>query len=200
MDILFLLIAIGWIVLSAVGKKKKQQQQEEAKQQAPIFTPTGESGTAVPPLGVPIVVEKPYDPYAPISDPIETPAAAAGSIPAAQQDLQSMRSAPLHRHSAPPQTRMHEAFGSQLSEIQQSTGHTLEVSGTMGHAHEETSLTGVVEKCPSKLSERTPQNSATSVSRSTVNIAFQWDQDAVLQGIVMSEILGKPKSMRSGAR
>lgn len=77
--------------------------------------------------------------------------------------------------------------------------HRLEASQLTGHAHEETSLTGVQEDCaPEKPFVRKPRAEATQTAPAN-DASFVWDADEVRNGLILSEILGKPRCMRQGA-
>lgn len=211
MDFLFILIAIIWVVITAANNKKKteqakaetQRKQEEALHRMPQGKP----------------VEKPFDPYAPEPEKAPATAAATYAKPAAAaatavpRDAQKKaapvaQSAPASRHDAPPQSRLREAVQTQLR--QSPAQHPLEASSLSGHAHMESSITGIQPDCGSVKSMGAGQSGAEKPAAAAAvqagstppsgNAGFCWNQNAVLQGIVMAEILGKPKSLRQDGR
>lgn len=71
--------------------------------------------------------------------------------------------------------------------------HTVTVSSESGHAHEETSASGVTQDCPP---EKAPvKQTAASIPVATES-AFVWDAGAARSGLVMAEILGPCLALR----
>lgn len=76
---------------------------------------------------------------------------------------------------------------STLTEANTSITHTVTVSSESGHAHEESSASGVAADCPP---EKTPAKPTTAPAVSTGGTAFVWNVEAARSGLVMAEILG----------
>ncbi|MDD3921388.1 MAG: hypothetical protein PHO41_09485 [Eubacteriales bacterium] len=74
--------------------------------------------------------------------------------------------------------------------------HTLEASSVTGHAHAETSMTGLESDadCPTEPADAVRAGNAASYTFGARALSF--DRDAVVNGILYAEILGKPKALR----
>lgn len=81
---------------------------------------------------------------------------------------------------------------STLTEAKSSITHTVTVSSESGHAHEETSATGISQDCPP---EKAPKTQAVP-AMATAQSAFVWDAASVRGGLVMAEILGPCLALR----
>lgn len=80
-----------------------------------------------------------------------------------------------------------------LTEKSTSITHTVTVSGESGHAHEESSASGIVQECPP---EKTPAKQTTAPTPSKTESAYVWDVEAARSGLVMAEILGPCLALR----
>jgi len=76
---------------------------------------------------------------------------------------------------------------STLTEAKTSITHTVTVSSESGHAHEESSASGVAADCPP---EKAPAKQTAAAAPVKAESAFVWDANAVRSGLVMGEILG----------
>lgn len=74
--------------------------------------------------------------------------------------------------------------------------HTLEASSLTGHAHTESSMTVAPEHCPPEAVRAAAIVSAHAPAIPAALARLSTDQNAVMQAILYSEILGKPKAMR----
>lgn len=89
--------------------------------------------------------------------------------------------------------------------------HTLQPSSLSGHAHMESSLTGFEEDCPpnAKPARQPSRKKATAPAASSqvaqgsaladAGTVFTWNANSVTQGLILAEILGKPKSLQRRA-
>lgn len=96
-------------------------------------------------------------------------------------------------------TTLAEAQGSRL-EAPQGRRHTLESSLLTGHAHTESSIDGVYEECPPELAvavDTTAVGEAQAISNGNSLGQLLQNKNALAQGIVLYEILGKPKALRA---
>lgn len=75
--------------------------------------------------------------------------------------------------------------------------HTLEASSATGHAHMETSMTGLQSDAECPAEPWSEAHGAPSYTFGTRGLSF--DREAVVSGILYSEILGKPKALRRRA-
>lgn len=190
---IWILVLIGWVVLTAVGKKKKAEAQEaerrhrQAEAAARAEAAQGSVASAPAPAAVPKTAYEVFPRQAP---PMRTPAPAPAPAQARAQR------APV-RPGLQPTAGTQAPVKSRLTDISANvTKHVVEASSVSGHAHEETSLTGVRAECEPEQARRA---SAPATAAPAAGTPFHWDAGAVRSGVVMAEILGKPKALR-GAR
>lgn len=137
-----------------------------------------------------------------------------------QRTQQPMRTAPLTPSMRPAQMTMQpslEGLGSQegqsgevlqgeqphevaaslsevksgLTEAKTSITHTVTVSSESGHAHEETSASGIEEACPPEKETKPAQTPVVPFES-----AFAWSAENARSGLVMAEILGPCLALR----
>lgn len=82
---------------------------------------------------------------------------------------------------------------STLTEANTTITHTVTVSSESGHAHEESSASGVAADCPP---EKAPAKQTTAPAAGTGGTAFVWNVEAARSGLVMAEILGPCLALR----
>ena len=195
MQWLFIIIAILWAVIGAAGNKKKQQARKEAEQRAyrqaqESSTPQSPSaGMPVPPQMRPSV---PVPPQMRSVPPAAQPRTAIPQTPGAAASRQTVPTAQVQQRMSTTHTQA--APASRLTQLEQTKQHTLRPSNETGHAHEETSMTGFEPECPPELLRRGDPDAAAHPGKGLP--AFTWNANAVLNGIVYAEILGKPKALR----
>lgn len=80
-----------------------------------------------------------------------------------------------------------------LTEKSTTITHTVTVSSESGHAHEETSASGVVQDCPP---DKAPVKQTAAPIAVAPESAFVWDTEAARSGLVMAEILGPCLALR----
>lgn len=78
-----------------------------------------------------------------------------------------------------------------LTEAKTSITHTVTVSSESGHAHEETSASGIEEACPPEKETKPAQTSVVPFEG-----AFAWSAENARSGLVMAEILGPCLALR----
>ncbi|MEA4914966.1 MAG: hypothetical protein VB061_10385 [Christensenella sp.] len=83
---------------------------------------------------------------------------------------------------------------STLKEANTTLTHTVSVSSESGHAHEETSTTGIMPDCPPTQAASTKQTA--QKTQPAAENAFTWNVEAVRSGLVMAEILGPCLALR----
>ncbi len=203
MDFLLVLLAIIWIASSAVNKKKRQQAKEEAarRQAQEIESSPGsvpESAPAPQPWAVPVQSSKPsealFDPY------YSGSMAPSASEPPRRAAAVSQRKVAVAGSTLTegPQASSRKALEAQ---VLQPVGrrHTLEASSISGHAHMESSLTGFANDCPpaSSMSSAKAQPVPVQACATEGSAPFNWDVRNVTQGLVLAEILGKPKAFQN---
>ena len=82
---------------------------------------------------------------------------------------------------------------STLTEAKTSITHTVTVSSESGHAHEESSASGIAADCPP---EKAPAKQTSAAAPAKAESAFVWDVNAARTGLVMGEILGPCLALR----
>ncbi len=173
-------IAILWVVFGAIVKKKQNDAQqaaarERARRQAALDAERQRAGaeqakTRVAPQPIrPSVVL--HDEPAPQTPRLSVPAEGDGRrIPAAQMRLRT------------------------------EAEHVVRATSEGGHTHTESSITSVSAPCaPDAITHSVETAAHVGADRQTdsqTENPFVWDQNAVLSGLVMSEILGKPLALR----
>ncbi|MDD4312112.1 MAG: hypothetical protein PHW41_06485 [Eubacteriales bacterium] len=183
MEAFIIILAIFWVIVPLAMKKKQEQAKQEAERQ-------------------------------------RAARASAPKAAAPQQRVQQpMRTTPLAPTARAPMQASYEGSGSQegysgavlqgeekhdvkmdlstakstLREAKSSITHTVTVSSISGHAHEETSATGIIAECPP---DKTPSVKTEVVTTDVNATAFTWDVEAARSGLVMAEILGPCLAMR----
>ncbi len=220
MDFIIILIVL-FVLFGNIKNKKKQQEAQEARRraiqeqqarngqpsQAPVFdmpyapmVPSEAEGQDAPPAQMPR-----NDPRFPDFSPVQpAPVARPAASPVPQQPRTAYKpvQVPASPQNAPQMAEgagkevQHastsvRAHGTTLQEVM-GRRHTLEASSTTGHAHTESSMSGVQESCPP--AQRVTISRKTS-SKSGI-AALMADKDALRQAVLYSEILGKPKALR----
>jgi len=210
MDGLLFLLAIVYMIVSAAGSKNKKQKQEAAKKARQAFETAQSANNQAQGGGV----EKPQPAPArqarpatkqpmPRRFPEDFQQAARTLLTQKANQQQVTTPAADSRPEARPLQEGESATSirrtpieSRLTQIQATQRHTLEASSLTGHAHEESSLSGVQEDCitPRKrasISQGTEESSPRIASSLPV-----FNADTARLGILYGEILGKPKALR----
>lgn len=183
MTTVFIILAIIWILVPIA--MKKQQQKAKAEQEAqraarqraaqPAAQPRPQQPLRTAPL-TPSV--RPSASFQPSFEGIGSQEGKSGAVFEGEQ---------THEVA----TNLTQAK-STLKEAKTSITHTVSVSSISGHAHEETSATGIVAQCPP---DQAPAVSAAPAATTGDN-AFLWDVSQARNGLVMAEILGPCLALR----
>ncbi len=181
-------LALIWIVVPIIVKKKQQEARERAareraamqraaqaktQQPAPKATRTGPIAPTVHPTVGPSAFDSPEGPFSRSVSPEGRASREEGT--------------PAHTLGTLLTTKE-----STLKQIHESPQHVVEASSISGHAHEETSMTGIRPPCPpdAQTAPKPPSSAPGGEA------GFVWRQNEVLSGIVMAEILGPCVAMR----
>ncbi len=214
MDALAALALIAWIALSVFRKKKQKEAAEAAKRASAERAATQTAPTAPPaakpqydaPVERPAASKPDFDPFfGGLMDALNEldPNArkqAAPQAPAARPAQPAGHQAvPLQQ---PPKQRVQSGMQSQMADrtttMQSTLRHALEASSITGHAHTESSITGVEPEC-APADTRFPKNAHSSVQQDLApetGSAFTWNVDDAARGLILSEILGKPRALQ----
>ena len=185
METLLIILAVVWIVIPVLAKKKQQQSKEQAERELAARQRAAQAAALLQAERERSARQARTAPLAPSVRPSQSSFQPSfeglGSIEGtAGQVLQGELS---HDVSV----NLQEAKSS-LTQIQASTQHTISASSDSGHAHQETSMSGLDYSCPPASAAVQPF--APSIGSSTGESAFVWDQTSVRAGLVMAEILG----------
>lgn len=185
METIFIILAIFWIVVPLAMKKKQQQEKQEAERQRAARA--NAQRTVQQPL--------PQQPIrtAPIA-PSVRPAPSSVLVSREGYGSQQGNDAPITEGEPKHEVRSDLSTAkTTLSAVKTSITHTVTVSSESGHAHEETSASGIIAECPP---DKTPAKQTAAPAAQASESAFVWDAEAVRNGLVMAEILGPCLAMR----
>ncbi len=163
---IFFLIALFYIISRATSKKKNKK---SAAGKSPAAAPGGKS----PAEGDTV--------YRDLFDEAEKRQSAEGE------------------GNSQPRKSAKQSVKSTLKQIDASVGHhNVEASSISGHSHQETSMTGIEEECaPISPASKGRSSTAPSSTASVPHVSFpKLDQKNLREGIILAEILGKPKSLK----
>lgn len=188
METVLIILAIIWIIVPIAMKKKQQQAKaEEAArqaarqraQQAAQQQQRPQQSLRTAPLAPSVRPSSPA--FQPSFEGIGSQEGQSGPVLQGEQPHEVMDD--LKR------------VGSTLTEAKTGITHTVTVSSESGHAHEETSASGIVAECPPD--EAPPQKAAQAAAPAAMDdSAFGWDVAQARTGLVMAEILGPCLALR----
>ena len=182
METFIIILAIFWVVVPLAMKKKQEQAKQEAERQRA-------ARASAPKAAAPQQrVQQPMR-----TTPLEPTARAPMQVSLEGTGSQEGYSGPVLQGEQKHDVKSDLSTArSTLKEAKSSITHTVTVSSESGHAHEETSASGIVADCPP---DKTPAKSETLTTNANAT-AFNWDVEAARSGLVMAEILGPCLAMR----
>ena len=184
---LFIILAIVWIVIPIIAKKKQQQAKEEAERQR-AARQRAQQTAAQQPAPQPMRTT----PIAPSVKPAQStfqPSEGVGS--------QEGRSGSVLQGEQPHDVAtILTQVKTTLKEAKTSITHTVTASSDSGHAHEETSATGIEKECAPEGVRAAQAVIAAQAAQVSADSAFEWDVSQARSGLVMAEILGPCLAMR----
>ena len=177
------LLVIFWVVIPIIAKnsQKKAKAEEERRRAMRQQAPQPQRAQQQPMQTTPI---------APTVRPTQATVLASSEGAASQEGYDGSTFEGELPHEARPDLATAK---STLTEAKTSITHTVTVSSESGHAHEETSASGILADCPP---DKTPAKQATQQAQGRVDNAFTWDVQSVRSGLVMAEILGPCLAVR----
>ena len=194
METVLIILAIVWVVIPILAKSKQKQAKEQAERerlarqraaQAAALQQAERQRTAAQPMRT-----TPLTPTVGTSKPSFTPSfEGVGSLEG--RDGPVFEGEEAHEVA----TTLKEAQSS-LTQLNVSTDHEVTPSGVSGHAHEETSMSGLDASCPPQKSPVVKPIAAATVVAPTAESAFVWNPTDVRSGLVLAEILGPCVAMR----
>ena len=173
MEFAIILLVIFWVIVPMVAKNsQKKAKAEEERRRAVMRQQAPQPQRAQQPMRT-----------TPIAPTIRQPMHASSEGASSDEGNFSGSMDGTSRKNASFNTQQ---VTSTLMEAKSSITHTVSVSQESGHAHEETSASGIQEECPpEKASAR-----QTAQTQAPTENAFTWNTNAVRSGLVMAEILG----------
>ena len=200
MDFFLIILGILWVAVAASNKQKRKQAQAEAARRNAQMAAEMEAAAA-PEAEPPVQQTGRFDPYTGrmVAQEAPAPAAPVAQQPVFQQSRGQIAASFGESVLQAPQTRTRAAMTAQVHASNESR-HTLEASSLTGHSHVESSLTGLAADCPpeSQLRRSAGATVAACVD-SGASIPFEWNASEVARGLILSEILGKPKALQRRA-
>ena len=178
--VLVLIVVIG--ILSSIASKKRKEAMKKKAEQQNVFPPQ-------------------HSPYAKTSTPTK-PAATSRSTQSASSNTSSKKPSrgvdskwPWPTAAEKAQTNPKPAAGSNYGGTPRYT-HVVTSTLEGGHTHTESSMTGE-EACPPPKAVVQKPAAVQTPSPAPAGALLDFHPNNVVQGILYSEILGKPKALRS---
>ena len=176
------LLVIFWVVIPIIAKNSQKKAKAEAERQRAMRQQAPQPQRAQQPMRT--------TPLAPTVRPTQVIGMASSEGSASQEGYDGSTFEGELPHEARPDLATAK---STLTEAKTSITHTVTVSSESGHAHEETSASGILADCPP---DKTPAKQATQQAQGRFDNAFTWDVQSVRSGLVMAEILGPCLAVR----
>ena len=176
------LLVIFWVVIPIIAKNSQKKAKAEAERQRAMRQQAPQPQRAQQPVRT--------TPIAPTVRPTQATVLASSEGAASQEGYDGSTFEGELPHEARPDLATAK---STLTEAKTSITHTVTVSSESGHAHEETSASGILADCPP---DKTPAKQATQQAQGRFDNAFTWDVQSVRTGLVMAEILGPCLAVR----
>ena len=178
METVLIILAIIWVIVPLAAKKKQQQAKEEAERQraARQRAPLPVVPQRAPQQPVRTV------PLAPTTRPAMAPSSYEGVGSTEGTSVGAFEGEPTHDVSS-----QLSQVSSTLTEAKVSITHGVTPSNESGHAHEETSMSGLDSSCPPN---QAPTDPFAQTASSNGYTAFVWNVEQARSGLVMAEILG----------
>ena len=176
------LLVIFWVVIPIIAKNSQKKAKAEAERQRAMRQQAPQPQRAQQPMRT--------TPLAPTVRPTQVIGMASSEGRASQEGYDGSTFEGELPHEARPDLATAK---STLTEAKTSITHTVTVSSESGHAHEETSASGILADCPP---DKTPAKQATQQAQGRFDNAFTWDVQSVRSGLVMAEILGPCLAVR----
>ena len=170
------LLVIFWVVIPIIAKNSQKKAKAEEERRRAMRQKAPQPQRAQQPVRT--------APLAPTVRPMQARVQVSGEGAPSQEGFDG----PVFEGELPHEVQPDLANAkTTLTEAKSTITHTVTVSGESGHAHEETSASGVVENCPP---DKAPAKPSVTPAQSAGETAFVWNVAAARNGLVMAEILG----------
>jgi len=176
------LLVIFWVVIPIIAKNSQKKAKAEAERQRAMRQQAPQPQRAQQPVRT--------TPIAPTVRPTQATVLASSEGAASQEGYDGSTFEGELPHEVKPDLATAK---STLTEAKTSITHTVTVSSESGHAHEETSASGVTADCPP---DKAPAKQTPQQAQGPFENAFTWDVQSVRNGLVMAEILGPCLAVR----
>ena len=176
------LLVIFWVVIPIIAKNSQKKAKAEAERQRAMRQQAPQPQRAQQPVRT--------TPIAPTVRPTQATVLASSEGAASQEGYDGSTFEGELPHEVKPDLATAK---STLTEVKTSITHTVTVSSESGHAHEETSASGVAADCPP---DKAPAKQTPQQAQGPFENAFTWDVQSVRNGLVMAEILGPCLAVR----
>ena len=176
------LLVIFWVVIPIIAKNSQKKAKAEAERQRAMRQQAPQPQRAQQPVRT--------TPIAPTVRPTQATVLASSEGAASQEGYDGSTFEGELPHEVKPDLATAK---STLTEAKTSITHTVTVSSESGHAHEETSASGVAADCPP---DKAPAKQTPQQAQGPFENAFTWDVQSVRNGLVMAEILGPCLAVR----
>lgn len=176
------LLVIFWVVIPIIAKNSQKKAKAEAERQRAMRQQAPQPQRAQQSVRT--------TPLAPTVRPTQATVLASSEGAASQEGYDGSTFEGELPHEVKPDLATAK---STLTEAKTSITHTVTVSSESGHAHEETSASGVTADCPP---DKAPAKQTPQQAQGPFENAFTWDVQSVRNGLVMAEILGPCLAVR----
>ena len=178
MQTIIIILAIIWVIVPLAAKKKQQQAKEEAERQRAARQRAPQSVAPQRAQQQPMRTV----PLSPNTRPAMVPNSFEGLGSTEGTSVGTFEGEPTHDVSS-----QLSQVNSTLTEAKMSITHAVTPSNESGHAHEETSMSGLDASC---APNQTPSDPFAQSASGYGYTAFVWNVEQARSGLVMAEILG----------
>ena len=180
MQAFWIIIIIAWVIIPIIAKKKQQQAKEQAAREQAARQRAAQAASQQR-------VQQPVR-TTPIAPTVRTNMQASFEGTASSEGSgSSEEGTPAHRIETTLQTK-----GSTLTQIRVDPEHIVKASSESGHAHEETSMTGIEKECAPDV-----KPAVAAGSNAGPESAFVWDVSQARSGLILAEVLGPCLALRN---
>ena len=193
METVLIILAIVWVVIPILAKSKQKQAKEQAERERLARQRAAQAAPQQAERARSVAQPARTAPLTPNVRPAQASVVSSSEGMGSQEGMPGEVLQGELTHSV--STNLTEVKSS-LTQLNVSTDHEVTPSGVSGHAHEETSMSGLDASCPPQKSPVVKPIAAATVVAPTAESAFVWNLTDVRSGLVLAEILGPCVAMR----
>ena len=188
METILIILAIVWVVIPILAKSKQKQAKEQAERERLARQRA---------VQAPLQAERARSVAQPVRTSPLTPNVGSSSSRSQSSfegvgSLEGRDGAVFEGEEAHEVSTTLKTAQSSLTQLNVSTDHEVTPSSISGHAHEETSMSGIDASCPPDQAPTVQISAAPSSAES----AGVWEAANVRSGLVLAEILGPCLALR----